>query len=59
MAAKPRCNVTLCHCCRQPATDFNGEPKKVPICWDCIRHAGSVTRNCSKWPHRRRRAKRG
>ena len=43
--------VVRCRCCHKPSTDANGRPKRITICWDCIRHGGSIERNCSRFPH--------
>ena len=40
--------IVTCRCCKKPAVDRNGKPKKAPICWDCICNAGSVERKCSE-----------
>ena len=40
--------IVKCCCCGKPAVDDKGKSKKAPICWNCIKHGGSVERKCSK-----------
>ena len=39
--------VVLCHCCKRPATDRDGKPKRAPICHACIQRSGSTERPCA------------
>lgn len=54
---KPKTIQAVCHCCRRPATNRNGDPKTQAvcstqaICWQCIVEGGSTTRVCALHPH--------
>jgi predicted amidophosphoribosyltransferase len=45
--SKGKQEIVLCHCCEKPATNSDGSLKTAPICWECIRQAGSVERKCA------------